>query len=94
MVKKFSRAEPLKPKNVIKRSYKNFIIEDFLVDVANSDIDKEVTACDNVEDAATVFEQAFKTILDKHAPIRTFQMRKNYAPHVSETTKLLRKARR
>ena len=77
VVKKFSRAEPLKPKNVIKRSYKNFIIEDFLVDVANSDIDKDVTACDNVEDAAAVFEQAFKTILDKHAPIRTFQMRKN-----------------
>ena len=77
VVTKYSRAEPLKPKTIRKRSYKNFIIEEFLVDIANSNIDRDVTSCDNIEDAAKVFEESSKFILDKHAPIKTFQMRKH-----------------
>ena len=88
-VTKFSRAEPIKPKTVMKRSYKKFEIEKFLTDILNSTIDNDVTAIDNIEEAAEVFELSFKRILDKHAPIKTFQMRKHYSPYVSDRTKTL-----
>ena len=88
-VTKYSRAEPIKPKTVQKRSYKMFDIEQFLTDVHDSSINNDVTACDNIEEASTVFEKGFKHILDKHAPIKVFQNRKHYCPYVSERTKTL-----
>ena len=94
VVTKFSRAEPMKPKTVKKRSYKYFNMENLLVDIANSNIDRDVTECDNIEDAAKVFEESFKPILDKHALIKTFQVRKHYAPYVSDSTKKLMKERK
>ena len=93
VITKYTRAEPLKPRTVTKRSYKKFEIEKFLTDVLNSDIDKDVTACDNVEEAAEAFEKSFKPILDRHAPIKTFQVRKHYSPYVSDDTKALMKDR-
>ena len=36
-----------------------------------------------------MFEGMFKTILDKHAPLKVFQKRKNYTPYLREETKLL-----
>ena len=93
IVKKFSRAEPLKPKTVTKRSYKNFNIEEFLTDILNSNIDRDVTACSHVEEAAKVFQDSFRSILDKHAPVKTFQMGKHYSPYVSDQTKTLMKER-
>ena len=89
VVTKYTRAEPLKPRTVTKRSYKYFVIEKFLTDILNSTIDNDVTACGNVEEAAKVFEERFKKILDIHAPIKTFQMRKHYSPYVSDETKAL-----
>ena len=88
-VTKYSRAEPIKPKTVQKRSYKKFDIEQFLTDVHDSSINNDVTACDNIEEASAVFEKGFKHILDKHAPIKVFQNRKHYCPYVSERTKTL-----
>ena len=35
-----------------------------------------------------MFEGMFKTILDEHAPVKVFQMRKNYTPYLREETKL------
>ena len=93
VVTKYTRAEPIKPRTITKRSYKKFDTEKFLTDILNSSINDDVTACDNVEKAAEVFEKSFKTILDKHAPVKTFQMRKHYSPYVSEETKILMKER-
>ena len=93
VITKFSRAEPIKPRTVTKRSYKNFNTEAFLTDVLNSNIDSDVTAYGNVEQAAQVFKESFKHVLDKHAPIKTFQMRKHYSPFVSDNTKALMKER-
>ena len=86
-VTKYTRAPVMKPKVTIKRSYKHFRIEDFLREVADSDINERVSACENIEEAAHEFENAFKYILDRHAPIKLFQMRKNYSPYISERTK-------
>ena len=62
-------------------------------EVVDSDVNKDVMAIDNVEGAALEFENKFKDILDKHAPIKVFQTRKNYSPYMSDTTKKLVKAR-
>ena len=72
-----------------KRSYKNFIIEDFLSDIYQSDIDTRVTALNDLELAASEFQSLFSEILNRHAPVKTFQMRKNYLPYLSQNTKSL-----
>ena len=92
-VTKYTRAPIKKPKVILKRSYRNFEVEDFLRDVADSDINNTVTACKNVDEAAFQFESTFKCILDKHAPIKLFQMRKNYSSCLSESTKRLLETR-
>ena len=89
VITKYSRATKTKPNTVKKRSYKNFLVEDFLTEVMESDINRVVTACNDVDAAAEIFEEMFKTILDKHAPVKIFQMRKNYNPYLREETKLL-----
>ena len=66
----------------MKRSYKEFKLEEFLKDIKDSDINNSVTSKDNVEDASLEFENTFKQILDKHAPIKVFQMKKNYSPYL------------
>ena len=94
VVTKYTRSPPLKPKTIMKRNYKNFNVESFLQDVKNSNINDAVTAHNNIEDAAEEFENCFKSILDKHAPVKVFQMRKHYSPYLSEKTKELLKARK
>jgi hypothetical protein len=92
-ITKYTRAPALKPKTVTKRSYKYFNIEHFLTDIVNSNLNEAVCACDDLEDASKLFEETFRNILDIHAPIKTFQMRKYYSPYVSDRTKLLMKER-
>ena len=90
---KYTRAPILKPKVVLKRSYKAFNVENFLSDINCSDINIVVTALDNVEDAACEFENKFRLILDQHAPLKVFQTRKNFSPYLSESTKSMMAAR-
>ena len=77
-----------RPQVLKKRSYKHFSIEGFLTDILNSNINSLVTDQDDLEMAAEVFEHEFKSILDAHAPIKTIQVRNNYCPYLSETTKI------
>ena len=91
VVTKYSKLEKSKPQTVKKRSYKDFKVENFLTEVFESKINESVTACDDLDAAAEVFEEMFREILDNHAPIKVFQMRKNYTPYLSEETKMLMK---
>ena len=93
IITKYTKAPQVKPKVVQKRSYKNFNVEEFLKNIHESTINSDVTAKKNIEDAALEFETAFKEILDMHAPIKVFQMRKNYSPYLSDATKELIKIR-
>ena len=77
VVTKYTRAPKIKPKVIMKRSYKNFRVEEFLKDIHNSNINQNVTAINNLEDAALEFEKTFKEILEVHAPIQIFQTRSN-----------------
>ena len=74
---KFSKELRNKPQTVMKRSYKNFNAGMFLQDIQNSDINKKVTEANNVEDAAKIFQDVFCEVLDRHAPVKVFQTRKN-----------------
>ena len=94
VIKKFTRAPKIKPKIIQKRCYKNFIIENFLNDILTSHINEVVTACDDLEAAAEKFENIFGEILDKHAPMKKIQVRKNYLPYLSVETKLLMEDRK
>ena len=67
-----------RPKFLKKRSYKNFNIEHFLTDINNSAINSRVTCLNDLDQAAEEFQNMFLEILDSHAPIKTYQMRKNY----------------
>ena len=93
VMNKFSKELQNKPKTVLKRSYKNFDPPTFLTDVRNCCIDEAVTACDDLNHAAEVFQELFGSILDRHAPRKIFQTRKNYVPFISEETKLIMEER-
>ena len=87
VVTKFTRTPKIKPKVVMKRSFKEFKPEDFLKEINHSNFNQDVTAAENIEEAAFIFENNFRKILDKFAPIKVFQMRKNYTPFLSDKTK-------
>ena len=52
-----------------------------------------MTACDDLNEAAEIFQELFCHVLDRHAPRKVFQTRKNYLPYISEEIKLLMKER-
>ena len=89
IVTKFSKESPNKPQAVLKRNYKNFDPVGFLMDVQNCCINEAVTACNNLEEAANAFQEIFVHVLDRHAPRKVFHTRKNYAPFISDDTKIL-----
>ena len=93
VVRKYAKVEKSKPNTIMKRSYKNFKPEEFLTDILESDINNVVTACEDLDSAAELFEEKFKSLIDKHAPIKVFQMRRNYSPFLKEETKLLMEER-
>ena len=77
-----------------KRHYKQFNVERFLIDIYNSDINRCVMNKLDIEDAALEFQTKFLEILDYHAPMKTFQIRKHYLPFLSSETKQLMKERK
>ena len=89
IVTKHYKAPVTKPQTVRKRSYKDFNIGNFLTQIYNSSINEKVVAENDIEEAAKVFHEIFSEVLDFHAPMKIFQMRKNYSPEISSETKLL-----
>ena len=77
---------------VKKRSYKNFDENAFMEEVKKTSW-WEVYSCEDANEAAAIFTTKLSKILDRHAPVRTFQTRTNFAPWLSEETKHLMKDR-
>ena len=96
MVTKFSREPKTQPKTIKKRNYKNFNIPNFLNEVQehvqNGSFDR-VTNNNNIDEASALFSGIFGSILNKHAPLKVFQVRNNYVPWISEETKQMQAAR-
>ena len=96
MVTKFSREVRTQPKTIKKRNYKNFNISNFLNDVnehvANKRFDR-VLNNQNINEASALFSGIFGSILNKHAPLKVYQVRNNYSPWISNETKQMTTAR-
>ena len=73
---------------ITKRCYKNFKKEEFISAVKLINW-WEVYQCDDVDQALQIMTENLTKILDVMAPIRTIQMRENYAPWLSCETKQL-----
>ena len=93
LVTKYTKELLSKPNTIKKRNYKNFDVENFLIDIYNSELNAEILACNNIEDAAKKFENIFSTILNRYAPIKLYQCRSHYVPFISPDTQLLMKER-
>ncbi len=65
VIKKFTKF----PVSVKKRNYKEFNIENFLMDIYKSEINTIVTVARTTDAAAEVFENILKSILNEHAPM-------------------------
>ena len=59
------------------------------MDIYKREINTIVTGARTTDAAAEAFENIFKSILNEHAPMKVFHVRKNYNPFVSEETKEL-----
>ena len=89
---RYSRDPPSPAKVVRKRSYKEFIQEDFLSDLREVDW-SEVYLCKDVDEATDTLTNKFKFVIDQHAPWVIFQQRKKYAPWLTNQTIQLMKTR-
>ena len=73
-------------KTTRKRVYKNFDRVAFLHDIEQAKVAgnfRDVHNADNPDDAFTAFEKAYCEVLDRHAPIKVIQNRKDYVPYIS-----------
>ena len=89
IITKYSRDIRHQPKTIKKRNYKQFVAEAFLQDVLenlNKGSFETVLATSDPDVAASHFSGVFGTILNKHAPLKTYQVRNNYAPWLSKAT--------
>ena len=90
MVTKFSREVKSQPKTIKKRNYKNFNAGNFLNDisehVANKSFDR-VLNNENINEASALFSGIFGSILNKHAPLKVYQVRNNYSNWITSETK-------
>ena len=96
MVTKFSREPRSQPKTIKKRNYKNFSTAAFLNDVSenvNNGSFNRVLNNQNINEASALFSGIFGSILNKHAPLKVFQVRNNYIPWLSAETKQMIVAR-
>ena len=85
---RYSKAPPSPARTIRRRSYKNFIEEDFITDMAAVDW-SEVYEATDVDTAASIFTRIFLNVLNLHAPWVIFQHRKYFSPWLTETTKEL-----
>ena len=76
-----------------RRVYRNFNPVNFLYMLQAADFDSKVCGENNLDVAARTFRDMFTQILDKTAPIKTVQNRRNYNPNLKESTKEIIKER-
>ena len=79
---------PASARTIRKRTYKNFVENDFIDDMKKVDW-SDVYQCQDVHLAAEIFSRKFAEVLNHHAPWVIYQERKNYAPWLTDQTKEL-----
>ena len=89
---RYTKVPPSPARTVKKRSYKNFILEDFLTEIESIDWG-DMYACRDVDLSAEIFTRKFLQVLNSHAPWIQYQQRKHHAPWITSETKELIKKR-
>ena len=89
---RYSKEPPQPAQTIRKRSYKNFVLENFLLDLSKIDW-TPVYLCQDVDIAESIFTRLFLSVLNRHAPWVKFQKRKMYVPWLTKETKELMKQR-
>ena len=89
---RYTKVPPSPARTIRKRSYKNFVLEDFLKDLRSVDW-TEVYRCGDVDLSAEIFTRKFVDVLNPHAPWVKYQQRKHFTPWITDETKELIKKR-
>ena len=74
---RFAKNPSVPARMIRRRSYKNFILENFLDDLRKIDC-SPVYFCQDVDSATTIFTNLFRNVLNNHAPWIKYQNRTNY----------------
>ena len=78
------------PKTFTRRDFKNFSQEAFMQDINLAPWENVYAVEDNeLDKKATIFENVFNTVLDKHAPVRTFTVKHPKSPWLTTEIKNL-----
>ena len=83
MCTRFTKQIITRPRIVSKRSYKNFDANLFLHDVRNLPM-WQVYCCEDPEKAVSILTYLLSSILDRMAPIKTYQVRKKLLSMVEQ----------
>ena len=70
-----------------KRVFKNFSRRNFIDDIKNITWWPTVYSEENLEKAAKAWEKAFRQVLDKHCPVKSINLKKNYTPWLTSELK-------
>ena len=77
----------IKTTNGQPQMLQDFNIRSYLAEVYISNISQGVSESNDINEAAEVFENSFRTILDKQAPMKSIQIRKNFFLFLANNTK-------
>ena len=89
---RYAKDPPMPARTIKKRSYKNFILNDFLDHLSKIDW-TPVYVSQDIDQAVEIFTSLFSEILNIHAPFITYQQRKHFSPWVTKETIGLMKTR-
>ena len=94
LVRKFSKDLKRTEHYTTKRTFKNFKSDQFQAAVRAMPELEACLAATCPSNAASILTEGISRILDRMAPVRTFQNRKNYIPYLSVETEALQSAAR
>ena len=83
-----SKEPPCPSRMIRRRTYKNFVKDDFLRDLSKINW-SPVYSCQDVDIAVQIFTSIFKEVLNLHAPWISYQLKKKFTPWVTKETKTL-----
>ena len=85
---RYSKSVQRQERYIRKRCYKHFDEESFRAEIGLVQwID--VYLCDNADAAVQIFTKKITDVLDRHAPVKSVQVRAKYAPWLSNLTKMM-----
>ena len=91
-VTRYTKSEVRCPRKVTKRSFKFFSREEFLRDLVKVTW-FNIYMSNDTDEASSLLTKKIVSVLDEHAPIKSYQVRKNFAPWLTKETKAKMKER-